>query len=76
MSLNTLSLAGNYDVIFKLFPPREILVNDIPVRDGNIVKLFFTVYGPVRNGFDAGRSNTRASGMGLSEHSNISIPRR
>jgi hypothetical protein len=27
----------------KLFPPRETLVSDIPVRDGNIDKLFYGV---------------------------------
>ncbi len=31
---------GNNDVIYKLFPPRESLVSDIPARDGNIEKLF------------------------------------
>jgi hypothetical protein len=40
MSLNKLSLGGNNDVKYKLFPPRESLVNDIPAEDGNIEKLF------------------------------------
>jgi hypothetical protein len=40
MSLTKLSLGGNYDVIYKLFPPRESLVSDIPAGDGNIEKLF------------------------------------
>jgi hypothetical protein len=39
MSLTILSLGGNYDVIYKLFLPRESLVSDIPARDGNIEKL-------------------------------------
>jgi hypothetical protein len=43
MSLTTLSLGRNTDVIFKLFPPRESLVNDIPAGDGNIEKLFYSV---------------------------------
>jgi hypothetical protein len=46
MSLTKLSLYGNNDVIYKLFPPRESLVSDIPARDGNISKSFFTVYMP------------------------------
>jgi hypothetical protein len=40
MSLTKLSLGGNYDVIYKLFLPRERLVSDIPARDGNIEKPF------------------------------------
>jgi hypothetical protein len=40
MSLNKLSLGGYYDVIYKLFPPRESLVSDIPAGDRNIKKLF------------------------------------
>ncbi len=40
MSLYILSLGGNNDVIYKLFPPRESLVSDIPVGDGNIKELF------------------------------------
>ncbi len=40
MSLTKLSLGGNNDVIYKLFPPRESLVSDIPAVDGNIGKLF------------------------------------
>jgi hypothetical protein len=43
MSLTKLSLGGNNDLIYKLFPPRESLVSDIPAGDGNIEKLFFTV---------------------------------
>ncbi len=42
--LTTLSLGGTNDVIYKLFPPRENLVSDIPAGDGihgNIEKLFF-----------------------------------
>jgi hypothetical protein len=41
MSLTKLlSLSGNYDVIYKLFLPRDSLVSDIPAGDGNIEKLF------------------------------------
>ncbi len=40
MSLTKLSLGGNYDVIYRLFLPRESLVSDIPAGDGNIEKLF------------------------------------
>jgi hypothetical protein len=41
MLLTKLSLGGNNDdVIYKLFPPRESLVSDIPAGDGNIEKLF------------------------------------
>jgi hypothetical protein len=40
MSLTKLSLGGNNDVIYKLFPPRESLVSDIPAGDGNIEKHF------------------------------------
>jgi hypothetical protein len=36
MSLTKLSLGGNYDVIYKLFLPRESLVGDIPAGDRNI----------------------------------------
>ncbi len=43
MSLTKLCLGGNNDVIYKLFPPRESLVSDIPAGDGKIVNLFFTV---------------------------------
>jgi hypothetical protein len=43
MSLTKLSLAGNNDVINKLFQPRESLVSDIPTGDGNIEKLFYGV---------------------------------
>jgi hypothetical protein len=44
MSLTKLSLGGNYDVIYKVFLPRESLVSDIPAGDGNIEKLFYSVY--------------------------------
>jgi hypothetical protein len=40
MSLTRLSLGGNYDVIYKLFLPRESSVSDIPAGDGNVKKLF------------------------------------
>ncbi len=40
MSLTKLSLGGNNDVIYKLFPPRESLVSDILAGDGNVEKLF------------------------------------
>ncbi len=43
MSFTKVSLGGNYDVINKLFLPREILVSDIPAGDGNIEKLFYVV---------------------------------
>jgi hypothetical protein len=39
-----MSLGGNNDVIYELFPPRESLVSDIPAGDGNIKKLFYGVY--------------------------------
>ncbi len=39
MSLTKLSLGGNNDVIYKLLPPRESLVSDIPAGDGDIKKL-------------------------------------
>jgi hypothetical protein len=42
-SLTKLSLGGNNLFMTSLFPPRESLVSDIPARDGNIEKLFFTV---------------------------------
>ncbi len=42
MSLTKLSLGGNNDVIYKLFPPGENLVCDIPAEDGNIEKLFYS----------------------------------
>jgi hypothetical protein len=44
MSLTKLFLGGNYEVIYKLFPPRESFVSNIPAGDGNIEKLFFTVH--------------------------------
>ncbi len=40
MSLTKLSMGGNNDVIYKLFPRSESLVSDIPAGDGNIEKLF------------------------------------
>jgi hypothetical protein len=40
MSLTKLSLGGNNDVIYKLFPHRESFVSDIPAGDENIEKLF------------------------------------
>ncbi len=40
MSLTKLSLGPNNDVIYKLLPPRESLVIDIPAGDGNMEKLF------------------------------------
>jgi hypothetical protein len=40
MSLIKLSLGGNNDVIYKLFPPKKSLVSDIPAGDG-ISKSFF-----------------------------------
>jgi hypothetical protein len=43
MSLTKLSLGGNNDVIYKLFPPRESLVSDIPAGDGNIKSFFYGV---------------------------------
>jgi hypothetical protein len=39
MPLTKLSLGGNNDVIYKLIPPRESLVSDIPAGDGNIENL-------------------------------------
>jgi hypothetical protein len=41
MSLTKLSMGGNNDVIYKLFPPRESLVSDITAADGDIEKHFF-----------------------------------
>jgi hypothetical protein len=41
MSLTKLSLEGNYDVIYKFFPPRESLVSDIPAAGTGISKSFF-----------------------------------
>jgi hypothetical protein len=40
MSLTKLSLGGNYDVIYKLFPSRESLVSDIPAGDVKMANLF------------------------------------
>ncbi len=58
MSLTKFSLAGNNDVIYKLFPPRESLAGD-----GNNEKLFFTVYDtPLIQGTDTlQRHNTENS---------------
>ncbi len=39
MSLTKLSLGGNGDVIYKLFPARESLVSDIPAWDGKTANL-------------------------------------
>jgi hypothetical protein len=36
-------MGGNYDVIYKLFLPRESLVSDIPAGNGNVEKLFYGV---------------------------------
>ncbi len=56
MSLTKLSLVGNYDIIYKLFPPRESLVGDIPAGDENIEKLFLrcnlTVLTEIASEFD------------------------
>ncbi len=38
-----LSLGGNNDVTYKLFPPSESLVSDIPAGDGNTEQLFYGV---------------------------------
>jgi hypothetical protein len=38
MSLTKLSLGGNNDVIYNLFPPSECLISDILAGDGNIGK--------------------------------------
>jgi hypothetical protein len=44
LSLTKLSLsAGIYDVIYKLFLPRESLVSEIPAGDGNIESFFYGV---------------------------------
>jgi hypothetical protein len=43
MSPTELSLSGNNDVIYKLFPLKESLVSDIRAGDGNIEKLFYSV---------------------------------
>jgi hypothetical protein len=55
MSLTILSLGGNNDVIYKIFPPRESLVRDIPAGDGFIEKLCFTVKLQKKTIFSAGR---------------------
>jgi hypothetical protein len=47
MSLTKLSLGGNNDVIYKLFPPRESLASDIQAGAGwgrEYRKAFFTLY--------------------------------
>jgi hypothetical protein len=43
MSLTKLSLGGNSDIIYNLFPPRESLVGDIQAGDENIEKLLYGV---------------------------------
>ncbi len=43
MLLTKLSLGVNNDVIYKLFPPRESLISDIPAGHGN-EKLFYAVW--------------------------------
>ncbi len=40
MSLTKLSMGGNNDVIYKLFPPRESFVSDIPAGDGKTANPF------------------------------------
>ncbi len=40
MSFTKISLGGNNYIIYKLFPPRDSLVSDIPAGDRNIEKLF------------------------------------
>jgi hypothetical protein len=48
IALTKLSLGGNNDVIYKLSPPRESFVSDIPAGEG-IEKLFYGVaYSPKR----------------------------
>jgi hypothetical protein len=42
LSLTKLYLGGNNDVIYKLFPPRESLVSDIPAWGREYLKAFFT----------------------------------
>jgi hypothetical protein len=42
-SLTKLYLGGKNDVMYKLFPPRESLIGDIPAGDGNSEKLFYGV---------------------------------
>jgi hypothetical protein len=49
VSLTKLSLGGNNDVIYELFPARESLVSDIPAGDGKIVNLFLQC-NPLRAG--------------------------
>jgi hypothetical protein len=39
-----LSLGRNNLFMTSYFPPRESLVSDVPAGDGNIEKIFFTVY--------------------------------
>jgi hypothetical protein len=88
MSLTKLSLGGNNDVIFKFFPSREILVCSIPAGNGNIEKVFFTVYamkGPVRNVlvgqvelnlyFPAKSRETFFADFGLEENKPAGLPR-
>jgi hypothetical protein len=49
MSLTKLSLGRNNDVIYKLFPPRESLVSDIPAGNGKIGKLFLCCWDKMDN---------------------------
>jgi hypothetical protein len=51
MSLTKLFLGGNNDVIYKLFPPRESLVSDIPAGEGKIVKLFLRCVKKLKKGY-------------------------
>jgi hypothetical protein len=59
MSLTKLSLGRNYDVIYKLFLPRESLVSDIPAGDGNIDKLFLRFAVPLKVNFSGKREKRR-----------------
>jgi hypothetical protein len=43
ISLTKLSLGGNYDVLRKLFLPRDSLLSDFPAGYGNAEKLFYGV---------------------------------
>jgi hypothetical protein len=52
IALTKLSLGGNNDVKYKLFPPKESLVSDIPAGNRNIEKPFFAVYHIAQRGFD------------------------
>jgi hypothetical protein len=44
MSLTKLSLGGNYDVIYKLFLPRDSLVSDIPAGEVISISFFYSVH--------------------------------